>query len=112
MFGIFVFHSDAKFYGKDHPLKKKPQEALSLSNEEIVHLARNSSNIAAYLLHWADDMDKETFEKCYEAYKDKLPEINGIFKKSKQGFVDENKEYYCRFIIGTEKWFKENLGQE
>lgn len=112
MFGIFVFHADAKFYGKEHPFKKKPQEALSLEDEEIVHLARNGSNMAAYLLHWIDDMDKETFEKCYEAYKDKLPEITCSFKKSKKGFVDENKEYYCRFIVETEKWFKEKLGQE
>lgn len=111
MFGIFVFSTDVKWYDKEHPFKKKPQEALSCEDSEIVRLSQNHSNMTAFSIHWTDDMDKEPFDKCFVYFKEKLPSINGDIKKSKKGFIDGEKKYYIRFIVNSEHWFKEILGQ-
>ena len=53
------------------------------------------------------------FEECFVYFKEKLPSdinINGL-KKSKKGYIDENKKYYIRLITNDNKWFKDNLEQ-
>lgn len=113
MFGIFIFPTDGKWYAAGHPFKKKPQEALSSEDDAILHISRDHSNTVAYAIHWTDEMDKKTIEECFVYFKEKLPSdinINGL-KKSKKGYIDENKKYYIRLITNDNKWFKDNLEQ-
>lgn len=107
MFGIFVFSADGKDYPIGHPLKKKPQEALSLTDEEIIRLEAKSPKIGSYSLHWSDEMDKDSFEKCYSYFSEKLPVIEGALKSSKKGYIDEGKKFYFRKIVNDKRWFKE-----
>ena len=114
MFGIFIFPTNNKWYKTEHPFRKKSQEALTVDDGVILQLSKDHSSIVAYALHWGTDMDDKTFEECFVYFKEKLPSdinISGI-KKAKKGYIDEDKNYYIRFIVNNNKWFKDILEQE
>lgn len=86
MFGIFIFPTNNKWYKTEHPFRKKSQEALAFDDGAILQLSKDHSSIAAYALHWENDMDDKTFEECFVYFKEKLPSdinISGIKKIKK-----------------------------